>query len=75
MQIELIISFGIMALLQIIAIIKGDSTSAVKIEQKKQKIVNKLTKKHEKTQNKFVEEEKLLLSLKGDNENDTNSKN
>ena len=72
MQIEQIILYatiGLNAIAGFVALLKGNTDEATKRQQKAQKSLNKLLKKHEKTTTKFVKEEQKIKELKGDNQN------
>ena len=65
-----IIPIIILTISQIILLIQGKVSSAKTIEEKKESYINKLIKKHNKTEEKYIKESEKIARLKGDRENE-----
>lgn len=68
-----IMPLAVLIITQVILIISGHTQSAKALEKKKQKELNKLIKKHNKTEQKFIKEEEKLKEIK-ENVNNTQGK-
>lgn len=69
MDIQQLLLLGLLAvntIVSIIASLTGNKDLATKAEQAREKALKKLNKKHLKTEQKFINEEKEIQKLKGE---------